>query len=586
MKRRSVAIALLLAGCAALFFLQQKKATVPITPRPLLYLVADTQREAERIPLALTRVSDQEEQKAGDQIARDFGLTSWRAPNPDAARIIAYLNDVGLRVSSHVQRKAIRYHFYLENNPYFINAFALPGGHIVVGRGLLELITSDDELAAVLGHEIAHVDDRHSIGRLQYQLASRKLGLGDLYSLGAPAIELFKAGYTKEQELEADRDGLRFAVAAGYSPAGALDLMKRFEKLESDYSERAASPIGEFAQVPFGALVEYFRSHPPASERLAALQKEITANGWNASQPVRPLLIRPIFLADTAERLNARGDFQQSIATLKEAVAIDPRYVRAWQVLAGVSWRSGDAAETASAETEVVQQGLPADRDWQLLARALAISDPKNAAQRFQQILAARAIAQVNPGPSTPAIELDGLRLLHGDKRAAADFKSGLPSTADISALSKARSEIAWWMYRAGQFNDAEQQLQLARQMIPQAPDTSLRLVWVLSDLGRQADATQILDSIIEDPYSQPRHAEIYAARAMLMLRTGQPAQAHQQFQGAAEADPVWMVANWVQNNYSPSAARVISQLQAFESQRRAKSLRQRSRLQSPAPAQ
>jgi predicted Zn-dependent protease len=217
MKRSWIAVVLLLAGCAAIFILQRQKATVPITPRPLLYLVADTQREAERIPLAVTRVSDKRETQVGEQIVGSYGLTAAPAGDPDARAIIEYLNAVGLRVASHVQRKAIPYHFYLQDDPNFVNAFALPGGNIVVGRGLLSLMESEDELAAVLGHEIAHVDNRDAIERLQYKLASEKLGLGDLFRFGAPAVEIFEAGYTKEQEFQADRTGLALAVEAGYS---------------------------------------------------------------------------------------------------------------------------------------------------------------------------------------------------------------------------------------------------------------------------------------------------------------------------------------------------------------------------------
>ena len=570
MTKRWIAMALLLAGCAALFLLQRKKASVPITPRPLLYLLADTQREAQRIPLRLTRVSDEQEQKVGERIAREYGLTRAHVPDADSARITAYLNLVGWRVASHVRRKRIRYRFYLQDHPHFVNAFALPGGQIVVGRGLLELMRSEDELAAVLGHEIAHVDNRDAIERLQYELASRKLGLVHLYSLGEPLIQLFQAGYTKDQELEADRAGLGFAVAAGYSPAGAIDLMKRFEKLERGSSEHAGSPIREFAEVPFSALVEYFRSHPPAAERLALLEKEIRANGWNASQAVRALEIRPIFLTDAGERLNGNGDFRDSIAKLKEAVAIDARYARAWQALGNASWRSGDAQGTVQAETQVAQQGRATNRDWERLARGLAVADPKNATERLEQVMETPG-AKASAGLFAPRIELDGLRFLRGEKGAAADFEQSLAAMRNLSAVASARRDMAWWAYRAGQLKAAEQELEQARQMLPQSPRTGLELVWVLTDLGRQADATETLEHISAEPYAKERRAEIAAGWAVLQWRTEQREQAKQEFRAAADADPVWMVAGWVRNNYSVSTTRVISHLQAFEAQRRAK---------------
>lgn len=302
---RWIAVLLIFAGCAALFLFQQDKLTVPITPRPLLYLLADTQREVARIPLAITRVSDEKETEIGDRIARQYKL-SLTPDDPDTRRITEYLNTVGLRVAAHVRRRGIHYHFYLQNSPSFVNAFALPGGHVVVGLGLLRIIRTEDELAAVLGHEIAHVDNRDAIEHLQYELASKRLGLGDLYRLGAPAVEIFEAGYTKQQEFQADRTGLSFAVAAGYSPMGAVTLMKRFQKLESNYSEHAHTPIGEVAQVPFSAIAEYFRSHPPAAERLAMINKEIKANGWNSVQSQRPLEIRSVVLGDNPNEYGVR----------------------------------------------------------------------------------------------------------------------------------------------------------------------------------------------------------------------------------------------------------------------------------------
>src|SRR5580704_7222574 len=227
--RRIIAAALLITGCVALYFLQRAKSEAPISPAPVLYLVADTEREASRIPLQLTRVSDDEENQIGAQIAKEYGLTNpHRFDNDktgDAQKIEQYLNSVGYVLIPQVQRQAIRYHFYLDDDSSLVNAFALPGGHIVVGRGLLNLLESEDELAAVLGHEITHVDNRHAIERLQYELAAKKYGLGVFSQLGRPAVEIFQAGYSKEQELEADRAGMDIAVIRGYSPEGGIALM-------------------------------------------------------------------------------------------------------------------------------------------------------------------------------------------------------------------------------------------------------------------------------------------------------------------------------------------------------------------------
>ena len=146
-KQRIAAVILLLAGSGALFALQRRRVKAEISPRPLLYLVADTERELERIPLALTRVSDEEENRIGEELARRFVLVVPAGQeNPEAKRIREYVNEVGTRLAPNVRRKAIRYRFHYVPENHFVNAAALPGGQIVVGRGLLKLMESEDEL--------------------------------------------------------------------------------------------------------------------------------------------------------------------------------------------------------------------------------------------------------------------------------------------------------------------------------------------------------------------------------------------------------------------------------------------------------
>lgn len=274
---------------ASLVFVERRQVESRVGFGAVMRVIADFQREAERIPLGLTRVSDEEERSVGEKIAANYGFTHRsRGLNEEERAIERYLNVVGSRVAAKVSRRAISYQFHLETSPGFVNAFALPGGHIVVGRGLLQLMNSEDELAAVLGHEVAHVDRRHCIERLQYELAVRKLGLRVPYALASIPIELFKAGYNKELELEADRVGVGLAVEAGYSPQGAIDLFKRFQKLKEEAEKNPSSPARELTGVLLSGLTEYLRSHPPAPERVAEVEKEIVSHNWKRT-PVRPL---------------------------------------------------------------------------------------------------------------------------------------------------------------------------------------------------------------------------------------------------------------------------------------------------------
>src|SRR6266478_5626460 len=124
-----------------------------------------------------------------------------------------YLTRVGEQVARDAHRR-LPYKLHYLPSPYLINAFALPGGHVYVGGGLLSLMDSEDELAAVIGHEIEHIDHYHCADRAQQEQALRKIPLGGLVAL---PIEVFEAGYSKDQELEADREGTHLAAQAGYS---------------------------------------------------------------------------------------------------------------------------------------------------------------------------------------------------------------------------------------------------------------------------------------------------------------------------------------------------------------------------------
>ena len=101
-------------------------------------------------------------------------------------------------------------------------------------------------------------------------------------------IEVFEAGYTKDQEFDADREGTRLAVASGYSASGAVHMFETFEKLDHQYRRRASTPEQELSQVAMETLEGYFRSHPLAEERIQRLNALHLAN-----HPEKPLAMRP-----------------------------------------------------------------------------------------------------------------------------------------------------------------------------------------------------------------------------------------------------------------------------------------------------
>jgi predicted Zn-dependent protease len=198
-----------------------------------------------------------------------------------------YVNAVGRHVAAHAHRK-LDYKFHYLPDADFINAFALPGGQIFIGKGLIALMDSEDELAGVLGHEVEHVDHYDCNERVAIEARLRNMPLGELIQL---PIALFQAGYSKEQEMEADRDGTALAVMAGYSPQGALRMFQAFERLQREYIQKAESPQQELSRVAIQTIVGYFRSHPLPQEREHQIQSLIASEKWPEPKE-RPLRVQ------------------------------------------------------------------------------------------------------------------------------------------------------------------------------------------------------------------------------------------------------------------------------------------------------
>ncbi|MFN7812730.1 MAG: M48 family metallopeptidase [Planctomycetia bacterium] len=239
----------------------------------------DVVRDVDQFGLALARVSTEEEMRIGRELAAAWNTAA-------ASPWQAYVDGVGRGLTAHVRRPAIAYRFHVLADRQ-VNAFALPGGRVFVTTGMLEFLESEAELAFVLGHEIAHVDQRHAIERLAARLALERIGLDDLAGLVDLAPALVRAGYRKYQELEADLAGLHLGMAAGYDPDAAVAPFRRLEARAPTPSRPARrNPLGEAAGAVFEGLGGYFDSHPVTPERIRRLEQLIaTRRGWVRARP-------------------------------------------------------------------------------------------------------------------------------------------------------------------------------------------------------------------------------------------------------------------------------------------------------------
>jgi predicted Zn-dependent protease len=252
MKPRFLIVLTLLGISVALATLRAPRSAVSLAS--LRQLWSDTLRDADQPGMRLTRLSDAEEMRLGTDLTSTMEHR-WVPDSEGTTRVAR----VARPMLAHVRRRAIAYQFHAIDEP-LINAFALPGGQIIVTTGMLSFVESDSELAVAIGHEIAHVDLRHAVEHYQYQ-----------YRLGS-LVEIFHRlatmPFSADQELDADAEGLRLAIAGGYNAAAAPAIFARMErKFHEGARLPATTPAGELAQSLGDAMESYFRTHPPTEER-------------------------------------------------------------------------------------------------------------------------------------------------------------------------------------------------------------------------------------------------------------------------------------------------------------------------------
>lgn len=209
--------------------------------------------------------SVEEEVRIGKQVAGNL-LGAVPLVRDDALQ--RYVNLVGNWVAQNSGRSDIAWHFGVVDSED-INAFAAPGGYIFVTKGLYRLLNNEAELAGVLGHEIAHVTQKHHLKVLKKssligalgQAASNKAQGSDqvVQNLIGNGAEILARGLDKEAEFEADRVGIVYAARAGYDPWGLPNVLQ----------DMASLPTGDQRT---GLL---YKTHPHPADRLGALGEAV-----------------------------------------------------------------------------------------------------------------------------------------------------------------------------------------------------------------------------------------------------------------------------------------------------------------------
>ena len=221
--------------------------------------------------LALTQA---EEIELGQRVARD-ALEKQGPQLPATAPQARRVTRIGARLARLSSRRGIPFSYAVLDDRETINAFAAPGGPIFVTRAMLDFARNDAELAAVLGHETAHIEHRHMALRIEKQeraqnrvvnagekvLGRRSASQHERFLRGASAVafNVWARGYNREAESQADATGTRWMSRLGYDPRAAIAILRRMRD-----GKRT------------GALERVFSSHPPTEAREADLQTLIT----------------------------------------------------------------------------------------------------------------------------------------------------------------------------------------------------------------------------------------------------------------------------------------------------------------------
>ena len=215
----------------------------------------------------LILISQGQEIAMGQEAAPQFEKESGgKVPSE---RLQAYVQMVGGKIAAVSDRKMpYEYILVASDTP---NAFALPGGKIFITAGLMIRMTNERQLAAVLGHETGHVAAKHNISNIQRQMGAAVLVDIAAGVAGSNRAEAAKAvtktvtamgnlKYSRDDEHEADKIGIRYITAAGYSPWGAVELLNVLKGLSE------SEP---------GSLTEMFQTHPVTSKRIARAKEII-----------------------------------------------------------------------------------------------------------------------------------------------------------------------------------------------------------------------------------------------------------------------------------------------------------------------
>lgn len=216
-------------------------------------------------------ITDADEQQIGSEVSMRLRMRFGVVQDREVHR---YVSSVGMLLAQESTRASLPWRFIVLDTDG-VNAFASPGGYIHITRGALALIQNEAELAGVLGHEITHVTEKHTINAIRkskaVQMGADRAGGDKAALVKAMTSKVYEMvienGFDRGDENEADEKGVRLAAKAGYGPVGLADFLARLADRNKGQTERNG----------------LFASHPETQERIGKIRQEAASlKGSNA----------------------------------------------------------------------------------------------------------------------------------------------------------------------------------------------------------------------------------------------------------------------------------------------------------------
>jgi predicted Zn-dependent protease len=214
----------------------------------------------------LSLVSESQEIEMGKESAQQVAQSIGFYEDP---AVQAYVSEIGMKMAKASERPNLPWEFHVVNDAS-VNAFALPGGFIYVTRGLMTSINDEAELATVVGHEIGHVTNRHSVQQIsKAQLAQLGLGLGSILSsdvarmagLASQGLSILFLKYSRDAENQADQAGFRYALNENYDVREMANVFATLDRI----SQTSGG----------GRLPEWLATHPNPGTRIENTQARL-----------------------------------------------------------------------------------------------------------------------------------------------------------------------------------------------------------------------------------------------------------------------------------------------------------------------